>query len=63
MEQGKLTYALFFAHGTWALANIHRTKVIPPPHTHTHTPPFILIDIQGNNYNYKLEKQKHFYSL
>ena len=33
MEQGKLTYALFFEIETGILANIYRTKVIttPPP--------------------------------
>ena len=61
MEQGRLTYALFFEPETGILANIHRTKVITHP---SPRPLFILIDIQEDNYNYKLEKQnKHFCSV
>ena len=49
MEQGKLTYDLFFELETGILANTHRMKVKTPPPTHTHTHrPF-----QEDNYNYK----------
>ena len=57
MGQGNLIYALFFEVKTWTLANIHRTKVITPPS------PLILLDIQEDNYDHKLKKEKHFYSV